>query len=153
MIAGASEESNLNGVGSAQDASGSFSENDVASLLFQCACPSPPSKKEQLSGKNPNTGFMIEIMAICQLLSNLGGGCYTRCQLAWRKADQTVLTVFELARFLGITPCGKHDLFIRQQEEPGSKRMQNKCLLCIAQMVLTVQIVAGVLFLGTTFGP
>jgi hypothetical protein len=63
------------------------------------------------------------------------------------------LTVFESARSSEITQCGKHDLFIRQQEEPESKRMQNKCLLWMVPMVLTVQIVAGVLFLRTTFGP
>ena len=51
------------------------------------------------------------------------------------------------------TPVGKLDHLIRQHEAPESKRMWNNCLLQIAPMVLTVQIVAGVSFFKMISGP
>ncbi len=56
-------------------------------------------------------------------------------------------------RSLRTTPLGRLDLFIRQHEAPESKRMRNNHLLWIVPMVLTVQIVVGVSFLGMIFGP
>ena len=58
-----------------------------------------------------------------------------------------------VGRSLRATPVGRLDHLIRQQEAPESKRMWNNCLLRIVPMVLTVQIVAGVSFLGMIFGP
>ena len=52
-----------------------------------------------------------------------------------------------------MSPIGRLDFLMKQQEAPESKRMRNNCLLRIAPMVLTVQIGAGVSFLGMIFGP
>lgn len=42
---------------------------------------------------------------------------------------------------------------MRQLDNPESKKMQNKHLLSIAPLILTVQILACVLFLGMIWGP
>jgi hypothetical protein len=57
-----------------------------------------------------------------------------------------------VGRSLRMTPVGRLDCLIRQQEAQESKRMPNNCLLWIAPMVLTMQIVGGVSFLGMIFG-
>ena len=64
-----------------------------------------------------------------------------------------VFIFLPVGRSLRTTPVCKLDRLIRHQEAPESKRMRNNCLLRIAPMVLTVQIVAGVSFLGMIFGP
>ena len=70
--------------------------------------------------------------------------------MTWLDKDFIFL---QAGRSLRTTSVGRLDCLIRQQEARESKRMWNYRLLQIAPMVLTVQIVAGVSFLGMIFGP
>jgi hypothetical protein len=58
-----------------------------------------------------------------------------------------ILMVPLLERSLKVTPCGKLDHFIRQQNAPESRRMWNNCLIT-AFIELTLNTVVGVFALG-----
>lgn len=87
-------------------------------------------------------------------LSNSGRCMSHRVTTCWAITwPDKVLIFLPLDRSLSKTPMGRLDFLMRQQEAPESKRMQNNHLLWIGPMVFTVQIVAGVSFLGMIFGP
>ena len=64
-----------------------------------------------------------------------------------------VLMFLPLERSFRMTPFGRLDFLMRQQEAPESKRIWNNRLLCIVPTVLTAQIVAGVSFMEMILGP
>lgn len=65
----------------------------------------------------------------------------------------SVLAALFSARSFKKIPFGKHDGLITQHDESECKRMRHNCWLHIAPMVLTVQMIALVSFVGMTLGP
>ena len=87
-------------------------------------------------------------------LSNLQMHKSSRVTTCWAMTwPDNVLLLLLLERSLRRTPFGELNSFMREQDAPESKRMWNNCLLCIVPIMLTVQTVAGVSFLGMIFGP
>ena len=88
-------------------------------------------------------------LKICHFLSNSGSqmSCRVMTCVAWKWPDN-ILTFLSVGKAVRATPCGKLECFMRHQEAPESRRMQNNLLTCIDPMVLTMQLVAGVLFVG-----
>ena len=92
--------------------------------------------------------------AILRFLSNSGRRMSCRVTTLWAITwPDNVLIFLDAERSWRTTPWGKLDFLMRQQDAHESRGMRNNCLLPIAPIVLTVQMVAGVLFHGMILGP
>jgi hypothetical protein len=92
--------------------------------------------------------------AILWFLSNSGRCMSRRAITCWTMTQPDSVFIFlDTERSWGTASWGKLAFLMRKQDEPESKRMQNKCLLHIAPIVFTVQMFAGVLFHGIILGP
>ena len=100
--------------------------------------------------------WQVSLSKICEhccamqkFLSNSGRCMSCRVTIWWPWSCPDM----EEERSFGITPWGKLDFLIRQQDVPELSRMQRRHWLCKAPIVFTVQMVAGFSLQMRSLGP
>ena len=92
--------------------------------------------------------------SLCLFLSNSGRRKSLSITISLAvNLPASVLIFFLFASSLGTTSFGSADLLIKQPVDPESSRTRNNFLLLMHPIVFAVQIVTGVSFIGSTFGP